>query len=167
MTMREKIVVCAMVLALLYGALEFFLFSPAKKARMAAENRRQDLNTFVAGLTQEIAAKNITGIDRYLLERATTQWRQDLFFDAPLDAFAKSGETTADKGVPEEVPFTYSGYMEMGKKKTAIISGLEYGPGDELGEGEYLVRAIYPNRVILESKKGKREIILPLEEGKL
>ena len=97
----------------------------------------------------------------------TVQWRQDLFFDAPLVALAKTGETAPDKEIPEEIPFTYSGYMEMGKKKTAIISGLEYAQGDELRDGEYLVRAIYPNRVILESKEGKREIILPLEEEKL
>ena len=167
MTMREKIIIGVMALAVLYGVLEFFLLAPARKARMEAENRQQDLNTFVAGLTKEMAEKNISGTDRYILERATAPWKQDLFFDAPPDVLAKTGAATGESETAEEVPFTYSGYMEMGRKRTAIISGLEYVQGDELRDGEYLVRAIFPNRVILERKEGKVEIILPLEEGKL
>jgi hypothetical protein len=165
---REKIIIGIMALAVLYGALEFFIFSPARKAKMEAENRSQDLNGFVAGLTQEVAAGNISGIDRYVMERAETRWRQDLFLDVSWKMLsAKKAPPPDSEFAEEEIPFTYSGYMEMGKKRTAIISGMEYMPGDELMEGKYVVRAIYPNRVVIEKREGKREIVLPLVEGTL
>ncbi|MBW1773329.1 MAG: hypothetical protein JRJ82_10620, partial [Deltaproteobacteria bacterium] len=165
--MREKIIIVVMALAILYGALEFLIFSPSRKAKMEADNQAQDINKFVAGLTQEMATKNISGIDRYVMERAEAQWRQDLFFDVSWDVLTAKKETSPDEEVVEEVSFIYSGYMEMGRKRTAIISGMEYVPGDELVEGQYVVRAIYPNRVVLEKKEGKVEIILPLVEGTL
>jgi hypothetical protein len=165
--MREKIIIGVMVLAVLYGALEILVFSPSRKAKMEADTRSQDLNGFVANLTQEMATRNISGIDRYVMERAKTPWRQDLFFDVSWDVLTAKNAPPPDEEVTEEAPFTYSGYMEMGRKRTAIISGMEYMSGDELMEGQYVVRAIYPNRVVLEKKEGKVEIILPLVEGTL
>ena len=167
MAMREKIIIGVMALAILYGALEFFIFSPSRKAKMETDNKAQDINKFVAGLTQEMATKNISGIDRYVMERAETLWRQDLFLDVSWDVLTAKKDPSPDVEVVEEVTFTYSGYMEMGRKRTAIISGMEYVPGDELLEGQYVVRAIYPNRVVLEKKEGKVEIVLPLVEGTL
>ncbi|MFC1579624.1 hypothetical protein ACFL4N_01790 [Thermodesulfobacteriota bacterium] len=165
--MREKIIIGIMALAVIYGALEFLIFSPSRKAKMEAANQAPDINTFVAGLTQEMATKNISGIDRYVMERAEAQWRQDLFFDVSWDVLTAKKQAPPEPEVEEEVSFTYSGYMEMGRKRTAIISGMEYTPGDELMEGQYVVRAIYPNRVVLVKKEGKVEIILPLVEGTL
>ncbi len=167
MATREKIIIGVMVLAILYGALEFLIFSPSRRLKMEADARSQDLNKFVAGLTQEMATNNTSGINRYVMERATTQWRQNLFSEVSWEVMTAQKAPSPDEEITEEVPFTYSGYMEMGRKKTAIISGMEYVPGDELMEGQYIVRAIHPNRVVLEKKEGKVEIILPLVEGKL
>jgi len=63
-----------------------------------------------------------------------------------------------------EAGFTYSGYLEIGDRRLAIINGIEYETGDELAMGGYIVRGIYPNRVVIEVKWRKEKIIVPLEE---
>ena len=77
--------------------------------------------------------------------------------------------TKADRA-PDILPdfsFTYSGYLEMVGVRIAIINGMEYETGDEIVGGPYVLRGIYPNRVVIgikgvDGEKGK--ITVPIEE---
>ena len=62
------------------------------------------------------------------------------------------------------VSFTYTGYLQAGKKKIAVINGLEYLIGEEIEPGGFIAREIYPDRVVIEMKGQKQKIIVPLVE---
>jgi hypothetical protein len=57
----------------------------------------------------------------------------------------------------------YSGFVEIGAKRLAIINGMEYEAGDRVIPGDLSVKTILPNKVIMTSPQG--EIVLPLQES--
>ena len=60
---------------------------------------------------------------------------------------------------------SYTGFMEMGDKKFAIIDGLEYTAGDELVQGGFKVRSITPRQVVIVSTdRSKKKFIFMIEE---
>ncbi|MGD9134444.1 MAG: hypothetical protein PVF78_12390, partial [Desulfobacterales bacterium] len=60
---------------------------------------------------------------------------------------------------------SYTGFMQMGDKKFAIIDGLEYAAGEELERGGFVVRSITPNQVVIFSTDGsKKKFVFTLEE---
>ena len=61
--------------------------------------------------------------------------------------------------------FSYTGFMQMGDKRFAIINGFEYAPGDQLQEGGYKVSSVTPSKVVIVSTDGSnRKFTFPLEE---
>ena len=58
---------------------------------------------------------------------------------------------------------TYSGFLEIGSKRLAIINGIEYEAGDKLSAGGLTIKTVLPNKVIMTSSQG--EIVLPLQES--
>ncbi|MBU0986869.1 MAG: hypothetical protein KKH68_06405, partial [Proteobacteria bacterium] len=58
------------------------------------------------------------------------------------------GQQSAE-AVSQEVSFTYSGYMETGNQRLAIINGMEYTVGEELEPGGYTVNSISANQVVI------------------
>ena len=60
---------------------------------------------------------------------------------------------------------SYTGFMQMGDKKFAIIDGFEYAVGDELEQGGFVVRSINPRQVVIVSTdRSKKKFIFMLEE---
>ena len=64
-----------------------------------------------------------------------------------------------------DLKISYTGYMEMGDIKFAIINGLEYVAGDRLEKGDYIVSSITPSRVVIVTTgRSKKRYIFPIEE---
>lgn len=60
--------------------------------------------------------------------------------------------------------FLYSGYMEMGTHKLAIINGMEYQEGDRLDSQGATLKKITPGevRIYVGAKKGF--IVVPIDD---
>jgi hypothetical protein len=64
-----------------------------------------------------------------------------------------------------DLDISYTGFMQMGDIKFAIINGVEYATGDRLEQGDYILRSITPSRVVIVSTgPSKKRYIFPLEE---
>ena len=64
-----------------------------------------------------------------------------------------------------DLKVTYTGFMKMGDKTFAIINGVEYAAGDSLEQGDYMVRSITPDQVVIvSSRDSKQRFVFPLEE---
>jgi hypothetical protein len=91
----------------------------------------------------------------------------DPFYKARLyDDLISSGINI--KTVLEEykAKFTYSGYIQAGEKELAIINNTEYQTGDTLEEytGLYVLKSIYPSRVIIGDKAENNTLEILLSE---
>ena len=60
----------------------------------------------------------------------------------------------------------YTGFLEMGDKRLAIINGTEYETGEKLEPGGFVIQSIRPNQVVISPEDRKtKTMILPLEEN--
>ena len=161
MTNREKIIVGIMVLTVGYGAIELLLPRARGGAAAPAVQSTESLSAFISKVAD--AAKGAASeSSAFIIKKAEADWKQD-----PLMVIRKApppAETRAPKETARAVPnMAYSGFLEIGPKRLAIINGMEYEAGDRVNPGAFSIKTILPNKVIMTSSQG--EIVLPLQEG--
>ena len=157
-----------MFLAVAYGVYAVFFSSPSKTTIVDKGPKLNELNKLVTTVSLTLTQESLSEADIYIIMRAEAPWRDDLFSERYEK---KPAEVDEEKGVADSSPkkstFTYSGFMEIGRERIAIINGMQYQAGDEVKPDGYIVRAIHPKKVILQIKGEKKKIILPISEEEL
>ena len=164
---REKIIVVMALLALVYGAYEVFFRSAPEVPTFQTSGKGKSLDSLNSFITKvaEAAQEGLSETDAYIIQRAEAQWIQD-----PLIQIRKTPkvEPKPEVVMTTEVPeleLAYTGYIEMGSMRLAIINGNEYESGDRLEQGDFIVRSISPTQVVLVTTDGNRNrFIVPLQE---
>jgi hypothetical protein len=163
MTSREKIIVGLMVLTVGYGAIELLL--PRAKVGPSTTLPAQSaegLNAFITKVADAVKA-GAADAGTLAIQKAEAAWKQDPFM-VIRKPVPQTTEKDGSKKPPPPVPnMTYSGFLEIGAKRLAIINGMEYEAGDRLATGGLTVKSVLPTRVIMTSSQG--EIVLPLQES--
>jgi len=157
MSKREKIILLVTVLAIAYGVYSF-IASPSGLARIETGKKLADLNKLIASVTEDLNKAGMTGAEAFIIARAEAEWVRDPFSERRL---SMTSELAAQA---EEVIFTYTGYMEAGKKRLAIINGLEYRAGEELELGGYVVQSIHSDWVVIKGKGRQGLISVPFKQ---
>ncbi|RPJ75528.1 MAG: hypothetical protein EHM15_03465 [Desulfobacteraceae bacterium] len=163
MTNREKIILGAAVLALGVGAIELLL-PRAKTDPFQQPQNTENVTAFIAKMadaTQNLGTETAT----LLIRKAESDWKQDPFADIPRPSapVAEEKQKKTDRPPPN---LAYSGYIEAGDKRLAIINGQEYATGDTLEPGGFTIKSILPTRVTLvPARGGAAPIVLPLQES--
>jgi hypothetical protein len=162
MTQREKIIVGIMVLTVGYGAIELLLPRAKTGPTATAPQAAESLSVFISKIAD--AAKGAASESSALIIRkAEAGWKQDPFM-VIRKAAPPPSETRASKEAARAMPnLAYSGFLEIGPKRLAIINGMEYEAGDRVDSGAFSIKTILPNKVIMTSSQG--ELVLPLQEG--
>lgn len=163
MTSREKIIVGLMVLTVGYGAIELLL-PRAKVAPSSAlpVQSAEGLNAFITKVADAVKA-GAADAGSLVIQKAEAAWKEDPFM-VIRKAAPQAAEKAASKEPQRPLPnMTYSGFLEIGGKRLAIINGMEYEAGERLGTGGLTVKSVLPTKVIMTSSQG--EIVLPLQES--
>ena len=170
MTTREKILVGLMCLAILYGAFELFWTPTTHKppGRKTAVSDK-DLQKFAAEVAQKLDKEKMTDKEIYRIEKASVKWNKDPFLQdpgplsdkKPVNALADHGEQPS--GMPEDL--VYSGYLQLGETKMAVINGMEYTVGESLGLNGLYIKKIGSQRVTIGKLKSKETFQLSLQEN--
>jgi hypothetical protein len=157
-----------MFLAVSYGVYAVFFSSPSKKTIVNKRANLDELKKLVTTVSQNLTQESLSEADIYIIKQAEAPWRDDLFSERYEK---KTADVDVEKRVadssPQKSTFTYSGFMEIGRERIAIINGMQYQAGDELKPEGYIVRTIHPKKVILGIKGEKKKIILPISEEEL
>ena len=162
MSKREKIILFFMALSIVYGFYVFFIEGPGKRGPMRENSKLESLNKFISHVA-ELTKESLSEIDSYIIEKAPKQWGKDPLLSSDSEFQFKAENTEADVSALK-VGIKYTGYLNMGARNLAILNGLEYEEGEELEKGGFIVRKIYPERVIIVIKGKQEEIAIPLEE---
>ena len=163
MTNRERIIVGVMIVVVVYGVYTLFFSSRQKAVSVGTNENLSSLNTFV----EKVAKKTKTGLSQkqtYLMKKAQEVWKQDPF----VHIKPQQTETmeVVDKPVVSKSDLLYTGYLQMGNTRLAIINGIEYEKGDKLEPGGFIIRNIQPNHIVIAPANRKSEtMILPMEES--
>lgn len=149
-----------MLLAVIYGAFTLFFTPPKQTAVKKGGQNQKSLNAFII----QVAEKTKTGLSKnqaYVLQKAQAAWKRD-----PLIKIAARKPEKKDRRQYDlKSKAKYTGFLQMGDKRLAIINGMEYETGDILEPGGYIIRNIMPNHVVIAARGGNRKsMILPMEE---
>ncbi len=164
MSKQEKVIVVIAVLVIIFGIYSFFIASPDKRTRIETGKNITKLNKLVNDVAAELKEGALTEAEEYIIAQAGTEWTKSPFFEGRPSWKPGIGGISAQA---EKVEFMYTGYVELGKKRLAVINGLDYqigeiivnkSPAGESPAGEHIVQGIYPDRVILKPG-GKQKAI--------
>jgi hypothetical protein len=167
LTTRQIIILGVAVIAVLYGGYDFF-FTKSKKAAVIDTGKKiEELNTFITEMTVALGKDTPSPVDAHIVRRAEAGWTRDPFYNRKTEkawAVAKEQTQAGGTAAAPKGPFSYTGYVDAGKKKIAVINGHEYGAGDALDVEGYILRAINPARVTIYNRETRRTIDIPLQE---
>lgn len=154
MSKREKIILIVLTVAVLFGGYTyFFQSSKTAKGPVVPKASVAELNTFVLETAKNLMGFDLSKAEAHAIARAEALWVRDIYL---------SGKDLEEEELLLGVSFIYSGYLEIGSRKMAVVNGLEYKEGDEIEPGGYIVRSIQPNKVVIEVKGKKQKTVVPL-----
>lgn len=156
MTRREKIILAVTGLVAVVGLGSVFLGgNPAGPpgAPVPAQNPQQaQIMENAMGLVKQATPGKV---ESALLAAIDKPWRAGVFYDKPL-------ETRGAAARPATLP-RFTGYVELGSGRLAVIDGYEYQAGDALEGGGYKVVSVTPDKVLLESLANGQKLELPYD----
>ena len=162
---REKIILGVMVIVILYAAYEFL----APKTRAVVEDTTRktgEMNSFAADIAAGAGKDLAKNLGPLIFSRAEKEWTQDPFLDARIfklraEAKAPPKETLAST---PKMEFVYTGYLEVGGKRMAIINGVEYRESEELDIKGFVLNAVSPTQVVVENRATRKLLNIPMQE---
>lgn len=161
---KEIILLSLMLIVIIYGIYNFT--GRSSKPDKGADKTPGDVKSLVANITAASAAGLSSELDSNIAARAETKWQNDPFYGKKLYKGWASLNKSAEKAeAPEQkVYFNYTGYMELGNKKIAIINNAEYERGERLESERYILKSISRSNIVIEDKLGNKEFDIPLQE---
>ena len=158
---REIIILVIAALFILYAGYEYLIAGPASK-KVKTSTESVNINTSSTGITKDLGKDKITDFDAYVIRRMEADWGKNPFWKKDLYKEWGNREGVAKSGVLAKI--IYSGYVDSGKNKMAIINGLEYRVGEQLELEGYVLKQITPSSVLIFNKYTGNKEEIPLQE---
>ncbi len=162
---REKIIVLALILTALYGLYSLVFAPTSASGPQDSHPEIEALKAFTRNLAKEMDATNDKSKALYIIEKAAAAWYAEPFLqnDLPRDGVKVPKELPASPaGAPR---WHFSGFLEAGPKRLAVINGMEYEEGEWLEDGGHKVAQILPTHVVIEVLETQVKTIVPLDES--
>lgn len=151
---REKIILGLAILAVLYMGI-VFLFSGSGDNSVKSETDEDSAEEFVMEVAQDVARYNLTETERTILEKAQIPWPQQPFITQTVQSTTEQSSAGGIIQAAESREFSFTGFIEIGNKRLAIINGEEYETGDRLAQTGITVYGISPEQVLLMDAEGR------------
>ena len=164
MTTREKIIIGLMVLAVGYGVYTVFLAGPQEETAFKSDGDKdlKALKLFIDKVADN-TKNSLSKQQAYVLQKAQIEWKRDPLLQ--IKQKMSQEEKEQHRPLVLEKKILYTGFLQMGDKRLAILNGIEYEIGDRLESGDLIVRDIYPDHVVIGSPHIKsKKVIIPMEE---
>ena len=160
---REIIILVIAALFVLYAGYEYLIAAPAsKKIKTSAGADSVKVDTFASGIIKDLGKDKITDLDAYVIRRMEADWGKNPFWKKDLYKEWGNREGVAKSGVLAKI--IYSGYVDSGKNKMAVINGFEYRIGEQLEIEGYVLKQITPSKVLIFNKNTGNQEEIPLQE---
>jgi hypothetical protein len=158
MTKRETVLLWIMGATVLVGAGVYGLTGKGGPAVLSDSGKAVEATRANSqALVKAVKDAGVSDVQAHVAAMALRPWDSAIFYDKPLEF--------QDEGPQYETLPAYTGYVEVGALRLAIIDGYEYREGDELETGGYLVEEIRPEQVTLRGlEKNGKAVRLPYQD---
>jgi hypothetical protein len=160
---REIIILVIAALFILYAGYEYLIAAPANKKIITSTSAESvNINNSITGITKDLGKDKITDFDAHVVKRMEADWGKNPFWKK--DSY--KAWATRDGAVSGSVlaKIIYSGYIDSGKHKMAVINGFEYRIGEQLEIEGYVLKQITPSKVLIFNKNTGNKEDIPLQE---
>ena len=166
LTKQQIIILSIMAIVILFAIYDFLTASRSKSEPIDFGKKTSELQAFLTDLTSRLPKGSLPSADAYILSRAQSEWAHDPFYERKsFREWEKRKERAkAGGGAMQRVSFSYSGYLKVMDKNLAIINGVEYETGDQLEIEGYVLKKIYPGRVVIVNERSGAKFDIPLQE---
>lgn len=159
---REKILLALMIAAIVYGGFEIFYLSGRTDSEPPSAVDVQSFENMGQQLDKDLQSARLTEQQRYVLEAAAKNRKNDFFYVLPEVEDAAPKRSQPDS---TELDFDYTGYLEVGERRMAIINGMEYEVGESLNRAGSVLMRITPENVLIETRQnGGGSVLVPYSE---
>lgn len=156
---RQIIILVIAALFVLYAAYELLIARPADR-KTKKEATPVEITSFVTNISNDLLKNKVVGVDAYIAGKADLEWGKSPFWDKiSYREFAGKG-----KGGDMKTKIIYSGYVDAGRKKMAVINGWEYEAGESLEIEGYVLKSVTPSRVLIVNQTTGDELSVPIQE---
>jgi hypothetical protein len=160
---REKIILGIMTIVILYAAFDYL--APQKTNHgLDASQKKAELNTFVTDLTANLGKDTSKNLGVLIFSRAEKEWTRDPFLDGKASKSRAEAKAPPIKDTTPKIEFVYAGYLEVGRKRMAIINGEEYGEGEALDIKGFILKTVSPTGIVIENRATRKLLNVPLQE---
>ncbi len=159
---RQIIILAIAALCVLYAAYELLIARPAAQKAKATkiENKVVEAQSLVNTLSSDLTKYKVSDVDTYIAKRAETDWNKNPFWEKSSYREFVGNEA----GGVAAAKIIYSGYVETGGKKVAIINSFEYVTGESLDVEGYVLKSVTPSRVLVVNRKTGSQLYVPIQE---
>ena len=155
---REIIILVIAVLFILYAGFDYLIIGSAgKKVKSRADSVK--IETFTSEITSDLNKNKLSDFDKYVIRRAGIDSGNNPFLKR--DAY-KAWAVRDNKGSASKI--IYSGYVESGRNRMAVLNGLEYRAGEQMVEEGYVLKQITPSKVLIFDKRTGNSLEIPIQE---
>jgi hypothetical protein len=158
---REIIILAIAALFVLYAIYVYIIADrlPGNKVQTGTDSAK--IETITSGMVDDLNKSKLSDFDNDTIKRVGIDWGKSPFLDRDLYRawLAKDGA-----GAAASLKLIYSGYLESGKSKMAIINNVEYRVDEELIEDGYVLKHIMPLKVIIYDKRTGSNLEIPIQE---
>jgi hypothetical protein len=161
---RQMIILGLTAIVILYAAVDF-LMPQKRETAVDVKQQTEELNSFITTLAAGMGKDAAKNPHQLIFSRADKEWTKDPFLDE------KSYKSWVQRKVPikegtaaPKIEFFYTGYLEVDRKRIAIINGTEYTEGEALDMKGFLLKTVTPTKIIIENRGTRTLLNVPLQE---
>lgn len=158
---RQIIIIIITIAVIIYGA--YVLLSGGKKQKDMKESNPVGKDGYINSTITDLIKNPLNLADAYIVGRAEADWGKNPFWEkgSYLEWASRDDAKTKDDSSAKII---YSGYVDVGKKKMAVINGLEYSVGEPLEIGGYVLKKITATKVVVSNKNTGSELEIVIQE---
>ena len=166
LTTRQIVILAVMLLAALYAGYDFL--SKGRKGATAVDTGKkvEELGVLVKDITTILTKDAPSPAAAHMIGQAEAPWPRDPFYEKiearEVSVTREMAQETALAAVKGKI--LYTGYLDTGRKKIAIINGNEYISGNAIDVEGYVLKSIDPTRITLYNKATNLTIEIPLQD---
>lgn len=146
----------------------FYYFSDVTSVPEARIGDVASIKKIADEIQAKLKHKTSFNIDLQLIDLASTGWQVDPFIESDLLITEKpilpEKKKAAGKKAVQRPNLLYTGFVEVGTVRLAIINGMEYESGESVGNSGLFVKRIYPSRVEIGKIGTETIFLIPLKE---
>ena len=162
---REKIIAMALILTALYGLYSLVFAPTSVSGPQDSHPEIEALNTFTRNIAEEMDPADDTSTVLYIIEKAGAKWPAKPFLQSGLPRDEAKGSKEPPASPADAPQWHFSGFLETGARRLAVINGMEYEEGEWLESGGHKVAQILPTHVVIERLESQVKTIVPLDES--